>query len=151
MRPTLLLPGQTAPSFQLLNQQSYSMPLAQLLGANGAVLVFFSTENWPGDLKLLNAYAQHYPTFQQAGISVAAISALNWETLYHLHARLQLPYPLLFDPCARVSKTYGSMLIPKFVTGRAVYGLDAAGHIVYRHAGFTDPSLVLAAYQNARE
>lgn len=129
--PTTLLPlGHPATDFRLLDQQGRSLGLKDGLRENGLVLLFFSSFWLPGDLKLLKQYATAYPEFQQAGIGVMAISGINWETLHHLAKRLQSPFPLLFDPCCRQSKYYQTMLIPKFVTGRAVYGINPAGQII---------------------
>ncbi len=132
----LLKPGTPAPTFGLLDQRSHRRTLEEDLLADstikGVVLLFFAWDRFPGDIRMLQDYADAYSKLQQAGINVAGISAINWETLHHLAQRLHLPYPLLFDPCARVSKKYQTMLIPKFVTGRAVYAIDT--QCIIRHA-----------------
>jgi hypothetical protein len=45
--------------------------------------------------------------------------------------RFNLPFPILFDQCCRQSTFYKSAWVPKFVTGRAIYGLDAHKKIVF--------------------
>lgn len=143
--PSLLALGDMAPNFRLLDHQGHSVGPSDAMGQRGLVLLFFSSSWLPGDIAMLNAYVTAYPRLQKAGIGVLAISGINWETLHHLAKRLQSPFPLIFDPCCRFSKYYQSMAIQKFVTGRAVYGINPEGRIVMAHKKAT-PDEVLAAF-----
>jgi peroxiredoxin Q/BCP len=125
----LLKPGVTAPSFHLLDQNGLIVTLERAQRANGLVLLFFASHFLPKDLQMLKDFSDAYPQFLQKGMEVLAISGLNWETLHHLANWLDLPYPVLFDPCCRVSTRYNAMTIPKFVTGRAVYVVHPDGTI----------------------
>jgi peroxiredoxin len=132
----LLSVGEAAPSFHLLDQNGLIVSLENgtlehAQGPQGTVLLFFSSHFLPQDLQMLNRFAQAYPLFREQGLEVLAISGLNWETLHHLAGKLELPYRVLFDPCCRISSRYQVMMMPKFVTGRAVYGIDARGVIRY--------------------
>ena len=127
----LLQSGQPAPSFHLLDQNGLIVTLDNAQGSHGTVLLFFSSHFLPKDIRVLRAFAQAYTQFQEKGIEVLAISGLNWETLYQLAQKLELPYRVLFDPCCRVSTRYKTMMMPKFVTGRAIYGVNAQGVIQY--------------------
>lgn len=127
----LLQPAQSAPSFHLLDQDGLIVTLENAQGPQGTVLLFFSSHFLPKDLQLLKAFAQAYTQFQEKGIEVLAISGLNWETLHHLARKLELPYRVLFDPCCRVSGRYNTMMMPKFVTGRAIYSIDTKSVIQY--------------------
>ncbi|HEY9745473.1 MAG TPA: redoxin domain-containing protein [Oculatellaceae cyanobacterium] len=130
LNPPLLEIGSTAPAFHLLDQSGRIVTLESAAGPQGLVLVFFASHLLPGDRKILEACSQAYPDLQQAGLELVAISGLNWETLYKLSQQCQLPYRVLFDPCCRISKRYKAMLIPKFVTGRAMYVLNSQGQII---------------------
>jgi peroxiredoxin Q/BCP len=130
--PSALLPaGQPAPDFRLLDQQGRSLGLSDGMGERGLVLLFYSSFWLPRDLNLLKSYGQAHAALEQAGLGLMAISGINWETQHHLAERIQSPFPMLFDPCCRISKYYGAMMIPKFVTGRAVYGLNPQGQVVF--------------------
>jgi len=143
-----LLPlGHFAPDFHLLDQHGQSLSLENGLGTQGVILLFFSSFWLPGDLSLLNVYSQAYSEFQSAGLGIMAISGLNWETLHHLANRNQSPYPILFDPCCRVSKFYKAMLIPKFVTGRAIYGINPKKQVVFARKQ-ASPQQVLQSLEN---
>lgn len=142
---SLLPTGHPAPSFGLLDEKGCSLGLKDVQGKTGTVLLFF-TSDWLGaDLQLLHAYRDAHPELERAGLGIAAISGINWEKLHYLAKRLALPFPVLFDPCCRVSKQYQAMLIPKFVNGRAIYGLDQAGRIVFAQKRAT-PKDVISAF-----
>jgi peroxiredoxin len=125
----LLKPGAMAPPFHLLDQNGLIVALEDAQCANGLVLLFFASHFLPKDLQMLKDFADAYPRFQQKGMDVLAISGLNWESLHHLSNWLDLPYRMLFDPCCRISTRYNAMMIPKFVTGRAIYGVHPNGTI----------------------
>jgi peroxiredoxin Q/BCP len=124
----LLKPGTPAPAFRLLDQHGRSIGLDDFSGKQ-LVLLFFASDWLPGDLRLLKTYAEAYPHFQEAGIGVLGLSAINWESLHHLGHRLQIPFSLLFDVSCRASKPYQAMWLPKFITGRAVYVINSNGEI----------------------
>lgn len=128
----MLKPGQAAPDFALLDMQGHSLDLQAILAQSpvGVVVLFFASDFLSADVAMLKGFASHASVFRQAGVCVVALSALNWETLHHAQARLELPYPVLFDACARVATRYQAALIPKFLTGRAVYVLNAHGEVM---------------------
>lgn len=127
----LLEPGAPAFPFHLLDQTGHIVTLEEAKGPLGTGLLFFSAHCLSGDIQALKNFADAYPQLQQQGLELVAISGLNWETLYRLSHRLALPYKVLFDPCCRLSTRYQCMLIPKFVTGRAIYLIDPQGGIQY--------------------
>ena len=140
--------NQLAPDFSLLDQQARTLTLDQVMGERGLVLLFFSSSWLPADLALLKAFNQAYPTLQAAGLGVMGISGINWETIHHLSDRLDCQFPLGFDSCCRVSKRYDTMLIPKFVTGKAIYGINPQGRIIFDRKQ-AQPDEVLAAFKPA--
>ena len=141
-----LLPlGAVAPEFRLLDHQGRSIGMSRQAGETGSVLLFFSSDWLKDDLQLLRQYSQAYPAFQQVGLEILALSGINWERLYHLAKRLEVPFPLVFDPCCRYSSRYQAMWVPKFINGRAVYGVNAQGKIVFARKQ-ANPAEVLAAF-----
>ena len=119
--------GQPVPDFRLLDIAGRSVALSQCLGERGCVLLFFSGLGL--DDVFLKAYAQAYAELQVKGIEVLAVSGRDWDVLRRLHGRLALPYRILFDPCVRVSKRYEAISLPRFLTGRRVFVLDAEGRL----------------------
>lgn len=145
LQNALLPVGCMVPDFRLLDHQSHSVGLGDFSEKRGTVLLFFASDWLKGDLALLRTYIEAYPRFQEADLQVLALSSINWENLFHLGQRLQLPFPILFDQCCRQSTFYKAAWVPKFVTGRAVYGLDARKKIVVARRQ-ADPKAILSAF-----
>lgn len=133
-----------APDFHLLDQYGRIVHRDDLKTEPYTVILFFASHFLPNDRALLQSYTKAYTQLRANHIEVIAISALNWETLHHLSKTLSLPFKVLFDPCCRISKQYQCMLIPKFVTGRAVYILNQQQQIINAQKHLT-PEQVMAA------
>jgi peroxiredoxin len=130
--PNPLLPlGAMVPDFRLLDHRGYSVGLDDFSHRRGTVLLFFASDWLKEDLALLTAYRDAHSQFLDADLQILALSSINWENLFHLGGRLNVPFPILFDQCCRQSTFYKSAWVPKFVTGRAIYGLDARKKIVF--------------------
>jgi peroxiredoxin len=122
--------GYTAPSFHLLDTLGKTTYLSDFSERHGVALLFFASHWLPGDRKLLKRYAEAYAAFRAENVEVLAISSTDWERLYFMARELNLPFPVLFDPCARTSKQYGVMSIPRFVTGRGIFALNGQGKVL---------------------
>lgn len=131
LQGNLLPVGAVVPDFRLLDQQGYNVGLSDFSEKRGVVLLFFASDWLRGDLELLRRYSEAYPQFRDANLQVLALSSINWENLFYLGQRLDTPFPILFDQCCRQSTFYKSAWVPKFVSGRAVYGLDAHRKITF--------------------
>jgi peroxiredoxin len=144
--PNDLLPlGARVPDFRLLDHRGYSVGLDDFSHRRGTVLLFFASDWLKADLALLSAYRDAYPQFLEADLQILALSSMNWENLFHLGRHLNAPFPILFDQCCRQSTFYKSAWVPKFVTGRAIYGLDARKKIVFAQKQAA-PQLILNAF-----
>lgn len=143
---TPLKPGAIAPPIRLLDHRGRNVGLDDFRDKQGMVLLFFSSDRNADDLKMLKDFICAYPHFQEAGIQVLALSSVNWENLHYLAQQLNPPFPILFDVACRYSKQYGAMLIPKFVTGRAVFAVGQNGRILMT-AKNASPEAVLEAFQ----
>ncbi|WP_373532071.1 redoxin domain-containing protein [Vampirovibrio sp.] len=146
--PTTLLPiGAMVPDFRLLDHQAHSVGLGDFANQKGTVLLFFASDWLKEDLALLQSYRDAHSQFLDANVQVLALCSLNWEKLFHLGQRLNVSFPLLFDQCCRQSTFYKAAWVPKFVTGRAVYGLDARKKIVFAQKQ-ASPQQVLQAFNS---
>jgi peroxiredoxin len=148
LKQSLLSLGEPAPMFRLLDHRGFSVGLDDFESRKGIVLVFFASNWLKTDLQLLQRYINAYPEFEKHDIQLLAVSGINWETLHGLGQQLAVPFPLIFDPCCRYAKKYGTMLIPKFVTGRAVYALTPQGKVLFAGKGLVNPNEVLAAFSS---
>lgn len=141
----LLSPGTIAPEFRLLDHSGQSVGMNMEPGKIGTVLLFFASDWLKGDLALLEGYSKSYLALQEAGLEVLALSGINWEKLHYLAKRLQVPFPLVFDPCCRYANRYQAMWVPKFINARAVYGVNAQGKIIFARRQ-ANPTEVIAAF-----
>ncbi len=145
--PKLLPVGQTVPDFALLDQYGRLVTLSDFSDRRGVVLLFFASDWLQGDVALLQDFRDAHHAFAEAGVQVLALSSINWETLFHLAKRLELPFPLLFDQCCRQSTFYKAAWVSKFVSGRAVYALDSQRRVFFAHAKAC-PEEVLVAFSS---
>lgn len=144
---SLLPVGAVVPDFRLLDHQGYNIGLSDYSEKRGVVLLFFASDWLRGDLELLRRYVDAYSQLQEANVQVLALSSINWENLFYLGQRLNTPFPILFDQCCRQSTFYKAAWVPKFVTGRAVYGLDANRKIIFAQREVT-PDAILKAFNS---
>lgn len=147
LQGSLLPIGGMVPDFRLLDHQAYNLGLSDFSHKRGVILLFFASDTLKGDLALLQTYINEHSRLKEAGLQVLALSSINWENLFHLGKRLKVPFPILFDQCCRQSTFYKAAWVPKFVTGRAVYGLDSRGKIVFAQRQAT-PAEVLKAFNS---
>lgn len=128
--PSLASPGQLAPDFTLLDHHGFSISLANYRAqSRGVILLFFASDFLPSDVAQLQAYSSAYPPLKASGLEILAVSGINWEKLHHLGQRFNIPFPLVFDPCCRYARQYGAMWVPRFLNGRAVFGILPNGEI----------------------
>jgi peroxiredoxin len=123
--------GQMLSPFSLLDQHGKQVSLDSLFesGAESVLLVFFASATLVGDIEILNA-CKHYLE-RNPGRILVAISGINWEDQYQLSRKLGLSFPLLFDSCCRQAKKLGTLWIPKFVNGRALFEIDREKKVVF--------------------
>jgi peroxiredoxin Q/BCP len=145
--PKLLPIGQTVPDFRLLDQQGGLVSLSDFNHKRGVVLLFFASDWLQADLALLRDYKEAYAALGQAGIEVLALSSINWENLFHLARRLELPFPVLFDQCCWQATFYHAAWVNKFVTGRAVYALDNQQRVLWARTK-ASPNDLLAVFNS---
>lgn len=142
--PPLLATGQAAPEFRLLDQRSHTLSLDDTLAESRAlILLFFMSDFLPGDKQLLRDYAAGYPHLREANLNIAGISGINWETIYHLGRKLNVPFPLLFDPCCRISTKYQAMWLPKFINNRAIVVVSTQKDIILASSQFISPDTLI--------
>ncbi|OBG24667.1 hypothetical protein A5764_09515 [Mycobacterium sp. 852002-51057_SCH5723018] len=100
--------GDTAPSFELPDQNGTIVSLDGLLATGPAVVVFYRGVWCPFCSLTLRSYQQHLPELRQMGGSLAAISLQTPDDSLTTAERNALTYHVLSDDAeATVSRAYG--------------------------------------------
>ena len=133
-------PGSAAPELSLLDQYGCEFRLSQHRG-HWVVVYFYQHDGAPGCVKEAQDFAAAYTAFTLRGIEVVGISIDTVESHRRFAERLNLPFRLLADPDAAVSKRYG-VYVKRFSHGRPYWGvrrttflIDPRGEIAKVFAG----------------
>lgn len=127
--------GDTAPSFELPDQQDYPWSLSGQLEVSPVVLVFFRGDWCHYCNGQLASYARKYGEFERRGTQPAAISVDPPVHNAGMVGKLRIPFPLLSDPKGEVARAYGLWNERENVAIPAVVVVDRSGGVAYKHAG----------------
>ena len=125
--------GSAAPDFTLSDGSGREFRLAERDSAR-PFLIAFICNHCPYVVHILPAFVEFARAYRARGLDVVAISA-NDPTAYsadapermaELAARLDFPFPYLYDATQSVALAYGAICTPDF------FLYDAAGSLVYR-------------------
>ena len=112
--------GQAAPDFTLPSTTGRDVTLSQFKGRS-VVLYFYPKDETPGCTKEACDFRDRTPELARAGVVVLGVSNDDLKSHLHFKEKQQLPFPLLTDVDAKVSKLYG-------VYGKqSVYGIPYTG------------------------
>ncbi len=100
--------GQTVPLVTGVNQDGEPMTFDQMVGANGATLVFYRSADWcpfcKEQLKDLNSIAAD---LDAKGYPLVALSYDPVDTLKKFHGKEGLAYTLISDPDSEIIDAFG--------------------------------------------
>jgi peroxiredoxin Q/BCP len=117
---TTPLVDQAAPDFTLPSTTGKDVTLSQLKGKT-VVLYFYPKDETPGCTKEACDFRDHTAELEKAGVVVLGVSNDGIESHRRFQEKRKLPFPLLADVDAKVSKLYG-------VYGRqSIFGVPYTG------------------------
>ncbi|HVP14305.1 MAG TPA: thioredoxin-dependent thiol peroxidase [Terriglobales bacterium] len=99
--------GQLAPDFDLPSTTGHHISLAQYLGKKTVILYFYPKDETPGCTKEACDFRDHSAQLQQAGVVILGVSNDDLTLHADFRHKERIPFPLLSDTDARVSKLYG--------------------------------------------
>ncbi len=120
--------GEVAPDFQLPASQGQIWQLSQFRG-QPVVLYFYPRDNTPGCTQEACSFRDTFASYQAQGIQVAGISTDSLRSHEKFATKLQLPFPLLADEGAAVSRLYG-VYGPKKFMGKEYEGITRTTFLI---------------------
>jgi thioredoxin-dependent peroxiredoxin len=132
----MIEPGQTAPDFELPDQDGNPVRLSDLRGGP-VVLYFYPKADTPGCTTQACGVRDHLPSYDEAGARVIGISPDPVEAVKKFHDKQSLNFTLLADADHSVCEAYGvwgekSMYGKKYMGAtRATFVVDDSGTVVH--------------------
>ena len=128
-----LLPivGRPAPDFTLPSTSGEPVSLRSFKGRKTVVLYFYPKDETPGCTKEACDFRDQTEEFERANVVVLGVSNDPMETHQRFRDKQRLPFPLLSDEDATVSKMYG-VYKQKNLYGKKYMGIERTTFIIDR-------------------
>jgi len=124
----ILKTGETAPEFDLMDEQGNSHKLTDYTGQT-FILYFYPKDDTPGCTKEACSFRDSYKDFKDAGVEIIGISPDTVDSHAKFASKYQLPFTLLSDPDHQVCKAYGVWGLKKSF-GREYEGVFRTTYII---------------------
>jgi peroxiredoxin Q/BCP len=123
--------GDTAPDFELPDQQGKIVRLMQFRGKSPVVVFFYPKDDTSGCTAEACGFRDDFEKFVAAGAEVIGISDDSTESHGRFVSKYKLPFTLLSDKGGLVRKLYGVKKTFGVIPGRVTFVIDREG--VIRH------------------
>ena len=130
---TSLLPviGKPAPDFSLPSTTGESYSLRQFKGKKSVILYFYPKDDTPGCTKEACDFRDHTAEFEKHNTVILGVSSDNMESHLRFRDKHKLPFPLLVDDDASVSKLFG-VYKQKNLYGKKYMGIERTTFVIDR-------------------
>lgn len=125
---TELAVGDRAPDFSLSDESGKAVSLKNLKGTP-VVLYFYPKDDTPGCTKEACDFRDSQKRLQQTGAVVLGVSLDGTESHRKFIAKFDLPFSLLCDEDASVSKAYGVYKL-KNMYGKKYWGIERSTFVI---------------------
>ena len=128
---TSLLPsvGKPAPDFTLPSTSGEPVTLKSFKGKKTVVLYFYPKDETPGCTREACDFRDHFAELEQDGVVVLGVSTDPMEAHLKFKEKHRLPFTLLSDEDAAVSKLYG-VYKQKNVYGKKSMGIERTTFVI---------------------
>jgi peroxiredoxin Q/BCP len=120
--------GDKAPEFALPNEAGKTVKLKDFKGRQ-VVLYFYPKDDTPGCTKEACSFRDSLEPIKKAGAVVLGVSLDGRESHQKFIAKHRLPFPLLSDEDATVSKAYG-VYKQKNMYGKKFWGIERSTFVI---------------------
>jgi peroxiredoxin Q/BCP len=121
-------PGDTAPDFELPDQDGETLRLSDLRGSP-VVLYFYPKADTPGCTTQARGVQDHRPDYDEAGAVVLGVSPDPVLRVKRFHDKQGLNFKLLADEDHAVADSYG-VWVEKSMYGKTYWGVQRATFII---------------------
>jgi len=130
---TSLLPviGKTAPDFTLPSTSGEPISLRQFKGKKTVILYFYPKDETPGCTREACDFRDRTTEFEQHQAVILGVSTDNMESHQSFREKHKLPFPLLSDEDASVSKMYG-VYKQRNLYGKKYMGIERTTFVIDR-------------------
>jgi thioredoxin-dependent peroxiredoxin len=130
---TSLLPviGKPAPDFTLPSTSGENVSLKQFKGKKTVILYFYPKDETPGCTKEACDFRDHTQEFERQNVVILGVSTDNLESHAHFRQKHGLPFTLLADEDAAVSKMYG-VYKQRNLYGKKYMGIERTTFVIDR-------------------
>jgi peroxiredoxin Q/BCP len=128
---TSLLPviGKPAPDFTLPSTTGENVTLRQFKGKKTVILYFYPKDETPGCTKEACEFRDHFTEFEKHNTVILGVSTDPMETHLRFRDKQKLPFPLLSDEDAAVSKLFGVYKM-KNLYGKKYMGIERTTFVI---------------------
>ena len=123
--------GRPAPDFSLPSTTGENISLKQFKGRKTVVLYFYPKDETPGCTREACDFRDHTAEFEAAKVVVLGVSTDGLESHQHFKEKQKLPFPLLADEDAAVSKLFG-VYKQKNLYGKKSLGIERTTFVIDR-------------------
>ncbi len=131
MTASVLQPGDEAPPFRLTATQGGHIALADYHGKRHVILYFYPKDDTPGCTREACGFRDTYEKIKLAGGVVLGVSLDPLASHVKFSKKYELPFPLLCDTDASLSKAYGAYQL-KNMYGKKSWGIVRSTFIIDR-------------------
>lgn len=121
--------GRPAPDFSLPSTTGENISLKQFKGKKTVVLYFYPKDETPGCTREACDFRDHTAEFEAAKVVVLGVSTDSLESHQHFKEKQKLPFPLLTDEDAAVSKLFG-VYKQKNLYGKKHLGIERTTFVI---------------------
>lgn len=119
--------GDTAPDFELTDQNGETVRLADYRGQRAVVLYFYPKDETPGCTTQACAFRDSYQDFTNAGAEVIGVSSDSDDSHHAFAEHHALPFRLVADRDGSLRKAFGVPKTLGLLPGRVTYVIDRDG------------------------
>ena len=121
--------GRPAPDFSLPSTTGENISLKQFKGKRTVVLYFYPKDETPGCTREACDFRDHTEELERASVVILGVSTDSLDSHRHFQEKHKLPFPLLADEDAAVSKLYG-VYKQKNLYGKKYMGIERTTFVI---------------------